>query len=137
MKQITLLFPLILPLAIGCGNVPEAKDFNESLVAARRAFCSCDGYKLLYSSEQECQSEFPPSEAQQACVETLFKNLNADFGGNLECLTSVNYNYATCLNSRTCSDLERFKCLPEWSDQQEDCPKFPDDVQRDLDDCLD
>jgi hypothetical protein len=120
-----------------CGNVPEARDFNESLVAAGQASCQCNGHLLLlFSSESECVAEFPPSEAEQGCVESLFKSLDPDFGPHLECRTAANQRYASCLSSKTCSDLARGSCVGDLTDEIEDCPDLPDDVQADLNDCL-
>lgn len=120
-----------------CGNVPEARDFNESLVAARAETCKCGNHSLLlFSSESECLAEFPPSEAEQSCVEGLFKSLDPDFGPHLECRAAANNRFASCLASKTCTDLGRLGCAGDLADEEEDCPDFPSEVQAELNDCL-
>jgi hypothetical protein len=127
--------PLLAALFAGCGNVPEAKDFNESLVASALASCGCGG--LTYGSEDKCRAELPPDEGDQACVEALFKSLDADFGPHLDCRTAANQRYAACLNGKSCTDLARLGCVTQLADEEEDCPDFPTDVQNDLNQCLD
>lgn len=137
MKRLLSIVPVLAALATGCGNVPEAKDFNDSLSAARTASCACDAHVLLgFGSESECAAEFPPSEGERACVEALFKSLDADFGPHLECRTAANQRYASCLSSKTCSDLERLGCPGQLLDEEEDCPDFPSEVQQELNECL-
>lgn len=127
--------PLLAALLAGCGNVPEAKDFNDSLVAGALASCACGG--LTYGSEEQCRAEFPPDEADQACVEALFKSLDADFGPHLECRSAAQQRYAACLNGKSCTDLARVGCYTQLIDEEEDCPDFPAEVQTDLNQCLD
>jgi hypothetical protein len=137
MKRLLAFVTLAAAFVPGCGNVPEAKEYNESLVAAGGATCACNGHALLlFSSEAECRAEFPPSEAEQGCVEALFKSLDPDFGPHLDCRTAANQRYASCLNAKTCTDLARGSCVTELNDELEDCPDFPDEVQADLNDCL-
>lgn len=137
MKRLLAFVTLAAAFVPGCGNVPEARDYNESLVAAAQASCACDAHGLLgFGSEAQCRAEFPPSEAEQGCVEALFKSLDPDFGPHLECLTAANQRYASCLNSKTCSDLARLGCLGDRNDEIEDCPDLPSDVQADVNDCL-
>lgn len=138
MKRLLTFVILAAAFVPGCGNVPEAKEYNESLIAAGQASCACDAHVVLgFGSEADCRVEFPPSEGEQACVEALFKSLDADFGPHLDCRTGANQRYASCLNSRTCSDLERLGCLGELNDELNDCPDFPGDVQQELTECLD
>jgi hypothetical protein len=137
MKRLLSLVPVIAALAAGCGNVPEAKDYNDALVAVGVAECACGAHVLFGAeSEAECQAEHPPSEGEQACVEALFKSLDPDFGPHLECRTAAENRYASCLSSKTCSDLARAGCLGERIDELEDCPALPDDVQKELNECL-
>lgn len=137
MKHPTARAPLALTLLAalaGCGNVPEARDFNEALVASSLASCACG---FSDEAEADCRATAPPDESDQACVEALFKSLDADFGVHLDCRTAANQRYADCLNSKTCTDLERLGCLAQYLDEEEDCPDFPSEVQNDLAQCLD
>lgn len=127
--------PLLALLAAACGNGPEVKDFNEALVASALAECGCGG--LTYGSEEDCRAKHPPTEADQACVEALFKNTDIDYGPHLECRTAARNTYAACLNSKSCTDLARLGCFGDWLADDNDCPDFPSDVQVDLNQCLD
>lgn len=137
MKRLLAFVTLAAAFVPGCGNVPEAREFNKALVAARQATCACDAHGLFgYSSEAECRAEFPPSEADQSCVEGLFKSLDADFGPHLECRAAAHDRYTACLNTKSCTDLARLGCLGTLNDEVEDCPDLPSEVQADLNECI-
>lgn len=127
--------PLLAALAAACGNAPEAKDFNEALVAAALAECGCGG--LTYGSETDCRAQHPPDGTEQACVESLFKSLDVDYGPHLECRTAARNTYAACLNGKSCTDLARLGCFGDLLSAENECPDFPSDVQNDLNQCLD
>ncbi|MBZ5714566.1 hypothetical protein K7C98_35485 [Nannocystis pusilla] len=127
------LSSVFVAVATGCGIGPEIDDFNQSAVAAAVADCPCG--HIGYSSEEECRAEAPPTAAEQACVEALFKNIEGDYEPHLVCRTGANNRFANCLTSKTCSDLARLACLTDYADEVEDCPAFPADVQQELTEC--
>ena len=133
MKRFITFFPFTVALAIGCGN-SSIRFFNESLVDTAIALCSCSS--LDYESEEECRAEFPPDKTEQACVEALFESLEQDFRPHLECRVEANNHYTECLNSKTCTDLERVGFYAQWVDEEAACPNFPSEVQKDLSECL-
>lgn len=135
MKRL-LTFVILAAFAPACGNVPEAKDFNESVVAYKLAECACAPELQGYGSVDACRADHPPSEGEQACVKELFKSIDADFGPTLDCRTGANQVYAGCLNSRSCTDLARVGCFTDWLGDLNACPDFPNDVQKELDECL-
>lgn len=136
MKRLVMpVLSVLVAFAAGCGIGPHVDDFNEAVVAAQQATCACGG-DVGYSSEEECRVERPPSAADQACVEALFKNIGGDYEAHLDCRTAAQNRFASCLSSKTCTDLARLGCAGELADDLEDCPAFPDNVQRDLNECL-
>jgi hypothetical protein len=134
MKRLSMsLLSVFVAVATGCGIGPEIDDFNEAAVAAASANCECPG--LLYGSEEECRADTVPTAAEQACVEALFKNIEGDYEPHLVCRTNATNRLASCLNSRTCTDLARLTCGTDYADEVEDCPAFPADVQQELNEC--
>jgi hypothetical protein len=133
MKRLVMpVLSAFVALASGCGIGPHVDDFNESVVAAEAANCACP----VGTSVEACRAERIPTAAEQACVEALFKNIDGDYEAHLDCRTAVNNRLAACLNSRTCTDLARLGCGVDALDELEDCPKFPSDVQKELNECL-
>lgn len=131
------LLSLLVGVALGCGIGPHIDDYNESLVATALASCACGGHAVLqFASEEECRAKAPPSASEQACIEALFKNVSGEFEVHLDCRTAANNRYASCLNSRTCTDLARAQCFLDWLDEIEDCPKFPAELEKDHNECL-
>ncbi|WP_143140334.1 hypothetical protein [Nannocystis exedens] len=124
---------VLVAFAAGCGVGPHVDDFNESLVAAAVAGCACGN--IGYSSEEECRAEAPPDEGEQACIEALFKNAEANYEAQLDCRTAVNNRLASCLNSKSCTDLARLGCGGEAAEDLEDCPDLPNDINQELAEC--
>jgi hypothetical protein len=132
MKRLSMsLLSVFVAVATGCGIGPEIDDFNESAVAAASAKCECP----ILTSEEACRAETIPTEAEQACVEALLKNTEGDFEPHLTCRTAAYNRLASCLNSRTCTDVARVTCDVDYGDEVEDCPAFPADVQQELIEC--
>lgn len=130
------LLSLLVGFALGCGIGPHVDDYNESLVAAALATCTCGGF--TFGDEAKCRAEFPPNGAEQGCLEALFKNTEGDWEAHLDCRAAANNRYASCINGSSCTDLlRRLECLNQLNDELEDCPKFPSELKRDHDDCLD
>lgn len=130
------LLPLLAVVAAGCGIGPHVDDYNAALVASAQATCICDGWKPQFSSEAECRAERPPSEAKQACVEALFKNIEGDYEAQLDCATAALNRAAACVNGKTCTDLARLQCPFTLAAELDDCPDLPNDVQQELNECL-
>lgn len=137
MKRLSGLF--VLSAALGCGIGPHVNDFNDAVVAASAASCRCEGYLVLfqgYTSEEQCLAEWPPDEAEQGCVESLFKAQDVDYQDHLDCRTGALNRLASCLNGKTCTDTARLGCVTQYADEEEDCPDVPAELQQDLDECL-
>ena len=133
MKRLAMpLLSVFFAVASGCGIGPEIDDFNESAVAAAAAGCECT---IPPRTEEQCRADTIPTAAEQACVEALLKNTDGDWEPHLVCRTGANNRLASCLNSRTCTDLARLACLTDYADEVEDCPAFPADVERELAEC--
>ncbi|MCY0993080.1 hypothetical protein OV203_38415 [Nannocystis sp. ILAH1] len=136
MKRLSMpIVSVLVALAAGCGVGPHVDDYNESLVAAALASCSCGNGG--YSSEEECREEAPPDAGEQACVEALFKNAEANYEAQLDCRTAVQNRLASCLNDKTCTDLARLGCAGEALEDEADCPDLPNDINNELRQCLD
>lgn len=135
-RLLTSLVSLTVALGAGCGIGPHVDDYNDALVAAALATCTCGG--LTYGSEDKCRAEYPPDSGDLACIEALFKNADADYEPHLDCRTAAGNRYVACMNSSKCTDiLGRGACVLQLADEIEDCPKFSAEVQRDHDQCLD
>jgi hypothetical protein len=135
MKRLSMpIVSVLVALAAGCGVGPHVDDFNESLVAQALAGCACGN--IGYSSEEECREVAPPSAGEQACVEALFKNAEGDYEAQLDCRTAAQNRLASCLNSKSCTDLARLGCAGEAADDLNDCPDLPNDINKELFECL-
>lgn len=134
MKRLfTPVTSVLLVIAASCGIGPTVDDYNDSLVAAALAGCPCG--HIGYSSEDECRAEAPPTAAEQACIEALFKNVEGDYEAHLDCRAAVNNRFASCLNAKTCTDAARLGCGLDYADEIEDCPDLPADVEQELAEC--
>ncbi|WAS92329.1 hypothetical protein [Nannocystis punicea] len=134
MKRLSMpIVSVLVALAAGCGVGPHVDDYNESLVAAAVAGCPCG--HVGYSSEEECRAEAPPTAGEQACIEALFKNAEANYESQLDCRTAVNNRLASCLNSKSCTDLARLGCGLDAAEDLEDCPDLPGDIEQELLEC--
>lgn len=132
MKRLSMpIVSVLVALVAGCGIGPHVDDYNESLVAAALAGCGCS------ANEDECREDAPPSAGEQACVEALFKNAEGDYEAQLDCRTAVQNRLASCLNSKTCTDLARLGCAGEAIEDEADCPDLPNDINNELRQCLD
>ncbi|HEY0137561.1 MAG TPA: hypothetical protein VGB85_25930, partial [Nannocystis sp.] len=74
--------------------------------------------------------------AERGCVEGLFADAKVDYSAVLDCRAEAYARTATCLNSLTCTDTARGDCYKDLVEDIDACPDLPDDVEKDLNDCI-
>jgi hypothetical protein len=130
------LLVLSVALAAGCGIGPHVDDYLDALVAWEQTTCGCDSWKGTHDSEAQCRAERPPTAAEQACVEALFKNTPGDYEVQLDCAAAAYNRASACLGGKTCTDIARAACPFDLVGELADCPDLPNDVLQELNECL-
>jgi len=141
--RLALLCSLLAPLSCG-GEKASVGDYIDGADSYARSVCECEYNSLAllfagktpYGSTEECLADLPANSAERGCVEGLFGDNAVDYSAVLDCRADVFSRGSSCLNALTCTDTARTGCYSDLNDDLDACPDLPDDVEKQLNDCL-
>ncbi len=141
--RLALLCSLLAPLSCGGGEPESVGAYIDGADRYARSVCACEYNSLAllfagkgYGSTEECLADLPANSAERGCVEGLFGDAAVDYSAVLDCRADAYARTSTCLNALTCTDTMRTDCYGELKDDYDLCPTLPNDVEKQLNDCL-
>lgn len=107
------------------------------LVFACQRQDTCDqdfaGDQYSWVDVDDCVSvllDIPPPIAE--CYTDVFVDASDSSVGVLACWTSAEQQYANCLTSLTCDELEHDNCFDIYNDNLGDCPEMPYETRQEI-----
>ncbi len=134
----------VTTVSCGGGEPESVGAYIDSADRYARSVCECEYNSLAllfagktpYKSKEACLSDLPANSAERGCVEGLFGDAVVDYSAVLDCRADAYARSSTCLNALTCTDTSRTDCYDALDDEYKQCPDLPNDVEKQLNDCL-